>query len=103
MAEHDITRTADAARPTGKRQARGVSAPRDSRPARRNDDIEDRGTRNPLTFLKQVVAELRKVIWPTGRQMVVYTIVVLLFLVFTVALVWGVDWLAGTGVSAIYD
>ncbi|MDR3661766.1 MAG: preprotein translocase subunit SecE [Mycobacterium sp.] len=52
-------------------------------------------SRNPLvfvwTFLKQVVAELRKVIWPNRKQMVGYTTVVLMFLVFMVALIGGVD------------
>lgn len=55
-----------------------------------------------MTFVKQVVSELRKVIWPTGKQMVVYTIVVLVFLVFMVALVWGVDALAGMGIQSIF-
>ena len=48
-------------------------------------------TRNPFVFvwnyLKQVVAELRKVIWPNRKQMVSYTAVVLVFLVFMVALI----------------
>ena len=52
-------------------------------------------TRNPVLFvwnyLKQVVAELRKVIWPNRKQMVNYTAVVLVFLVFMVALISGVD------------
>ncbi|MUL77430.1 preprotein translocase subunit SecE [Mycolicibacterium sp. CBMA 226] len=52
-------------------------------------------TRNPFVFvwnyLKQVVAELRKVIWPNRKQMVGYTTVVLAFLVFMVALIGGVD------------
>ena len=42
-------------------------------------------------YLKQVVAELRKVIWPNRKQMVNYTLVVLVFLVFMVALIGGVD------------
>ncbi|MGB9221886.1 preprotein translocase subunit SecE [Mycobacterium sp.] len=46
---------------------------------------------NPIafvyTYLKQVVAEMRKVIWPNRRQMVTYTGVVLAFLAFMVALV----------------
>lgn len=53
------------------------------------------GGRNPILFvwnyLKQVVAELRKVIWPNRKQMVSYTTVVLLFLAFMVALIGGVD------------
>jgi preprotein translocase subunit SecE len=43
------------------------------------------------TFLKQVVAELRKVIWPNRKQMISYTTVVLIFLAFMVALIGGVD------------
>ena len=46
---------------------------------------------NPLVFvynyLKQVVAEMRKVIWPNRKQMFTYTSVVLAFLAFMVALV----------------
>ena len=46
---------------------------------------------NPFVFvynyLKQVVAELRKVIWPNRKQLLSYTGVVLVFLAFMVALV----------------
>jgi preprotein translocase subunit SecE len=53
-------------------------------------------SRNPLlyiiNYLKQVVAELRKVIWPSRKQMVSYTTVVLVFLAFMVALIFGVDY-----------
>ncbi|ORJ60912.1 preprotein translocase subunit SecE [Mycobacterium simiae] len=48
-------------------------------------------TANPFVFvfnyLKQVVAEMRKVIWPNRKQMLTYTSVVLIFLAFMVALV----------------
>jgi preprotein translocase subunit SecE len=44
-----------------------------------------------LTYIKQVVAELRKVIWPNRKQMVTYTTVVLVFLAFMVTLIGGVD------------
>ena len=44
-----------------------------------------------ITYIKQVVAELRKVIWPNRKQMVSYTTVVLVFLVFMVALIGVVD------------
>ena len=46
---------------------------------------------NPFVFvynyLKQVVAEMRKVIWPNRKQMLTYTSVVLASLAFMVALV----------------
>jgi preprotein translocase subunit SecE len=50
---------------------------------------------NPFVFvynyLKQVVAEMRKVIWPNRKQMLTYTSVVLVFLAFMVAVVGGAD------------
>lgn len=42
-------------------------------------------------FLREVVSELRKVIWPTRNEMVTYSIVVILFLIFMIALTWGAD------------
>ena len=42
-------------------------------------------------FLREVVAELRKVHWPTRRQIVVYTVVVLVFVAFMVTLVGLLD------------
>jgi preprotein translocase subunit SecE len=50
---------------------------------------------NPIVYvynyLKQVIAELRKVIWPNRKQMSTYTSVVLAFLVFMVTLIGLVD------------
>jgi preprotein translocase subunit SecE len=55
----------------------------------------DEPSSNPFVFvfnyLKQVVAELRKVIWPNRKQMGSYTSVVLAFLVFMVTLIGLVD------------
>jgi preprotein translocase subunit SecE len=44
-----------------------------------------------MRFLREVVSELRKVIWPTRKQMITYSIVVLVFLAFMIALVAGLD------------
>ena len=47
--------------------------------------------RNPFSRIgllyRQVMGELRKVIWPTRRELVSYTTVVLVFVTFMVALV----------------
>ena len=55
----------------------------------------DGPSRNPFlfvwTYMQQVVAELRKVIWPNRKQMVSYTAVVLVFLAFMVTLIGLVD------------
>ena len=55
-----------------------------------------------VRFLREVVAELRKVIWPTRNQLVTYTIVVLVFVSFMVALVSLLDYLFGRGVLSLF-
>ncbi|KRE25498.1 preprotein translocase subunit SecE [Mycobacterium sp. Soil538] len=103
-------------RPTGKRSRRGAVAEVDTEDTDATPETDSSGgkddgkgpkakktakkpkdgpSRNPFVFifnyLKEVVAELRKVIWPNRKQMVSYTTVVLVFLVFMVALIGGVD------------
>jgi preprotein translocase subunit SecE len=98
-------------RPTGKRSRQRVTDTDDDVAVESSDEVEvskeakktpaakkakkpkkpgDR-TANPFVFiynyLKQVVAEMRKVIWPNRKQMLTYTSVVLVFLAFMVALV----------------
>lgn len=56
----------------------------------------DSGPKNPLTkvwlFLKQVFDELRKVIVPTRRELVNYTVVVLVFVLIVIGIVSMLDW-----------
>jgi preprotein translocase subunit SecE len=59
--------------------------------AKASDDASSNPFVFVLTYLKQVVAELRKVIWPNRKQMGSYTSVVLAFLVFMVTLIGLVD------------
>ena len=46
----------------------------------------------PAVFTRQVVAELRKVIWPTRRELGTYTAVALVFVIIMTALVTGLDY-----------
>ncbi|OMC14519.1 preprotein translocase subunit SecE [Mycobacterium sp. SP-6446] len=103
------------ARPTGKRSRQRVADVDEDVDIESPDEAEDEGkakktraakkdrkqakkpkkpagrSANPFVFvynyLKQVVGEMRKVIWPNRKQMVTYTSVVLAFLAFMVALV----------------
>lgn len=43
------------------------------------------------TFYRQVVAELRKVVYPTQEQLVTYFIVVMVFVIVMMAIVSGLD------------
>ncbi|WP_020623290.1 preprotein translocase subunit SecE [Pseudonocardia sp. ICBG1142] len=53
-------------------------------------------------FLREVVAELRKVIWPDRSQMVKYTIAVLIFVSIMVALVFVLDSAFAEGVALLF-
>jgi preprotein translocase subunit SecE len=50
---------------------------------------------SPALFYRQIVSELRKVIWPTRNELVTYTTVVLIFVAIMVGIVYGLD--AGFG------
>jgi preprotein translocase subunit SecE len=67
---------------------------------------KDRGTRGPFgriaLFLRQVIAELRKVVTPTRRELVSYTLVVLVFVVIMMALVYGLDILFSFVVNFVF-
>jgi preprotein translocase subunit SecE len=51
-----------------------------------------RSSKNPVVFTREVVAELRKVIWPTRHELVTYTSVVVVFVAFIIAFVYGLDY-----------
>ena len=42
-------------------------------------------------FLREVISELRKVLWPSRNELVTYTIVVIVFVVVMVSIVAGLD------------
>ena len=46
----------------------------------------------PAVFFRQMVAELRKVIWPTRKELVTYTIVCMVFVLFMVIFVTVLDY-----------
>ena len=46
----------------------------------------------PALFLRQVMAELRKVIWPTRRELRTYTVVALVFVLVMVVIVTSLDY-----------
>lgn len=120
--QDDSSRPATAAARRGRRGA--ANRPAGRADAKRSRDAKDADTKDrkgrptptatkgderpsPIArfarFLREVVAELRKVIWPTRKELVTYTGVVLVFLVFMVTVIAlldiafakGVFWLFG--------
>ncbi len=53
-------------------------------------------------FVRQVVAELKKVVTPTRKELVTFTIVVLVFVSIMMALVSLLDFLSGTLVLFVF-
>ncbi|MUL41935.1 preprotein translocase subunit SecE [Streptomonospora sp. PA3] len=56
----------------------------------------------PVTFTKQVVGELRKVRWPTRRELITYTIVVIVFVLIMVGYISLLDFGFGEAVTWLY-
>ena len=57
---------------------------------------------SPATFYRQVVAELRKVVWPTQEQLITYFIVVLVFVAVLMTIVSLLDLGFGKLVFAVF-
>lgn len=56
----------------------------------------------PRQFVKEVVAELRKVAWPSRQEVVAYSIVVLVGSVVIAAMVFGMDYVFTKGVLKLF-
>ena len=69
--------------------------------------VRSRDKRNertgPALFVRQVAAELRKVVWPTQQQLVTYFFVVMVFVIFMMALVSGLDLVIGKAVFWLFN
>ena len=106
----DDTEDDDEAPAPSRRAARSASRPagregtgtRSRAAAERARAEEIRQKRSLRRFLREVVAELRKVIWPGRRELITYTTVVILFVAFMVALVSGLDLIFAKGVLAVF-
>jgi preprotein translocase subunit SecE len=105
-AEKSTGKSADKAKARGKgkeaeKATRGEHKGRPT-PTRDRKDSRPGLLSRGFRFLREVVAELRKVIWPTRKQMITYTSVVLVFVAFMVALIALLDIGLSKGVAALF-
>ena len=67
---------------------------------------KDRAEGNVFTrlalFIRQIVAELRKVIWPTRKELIAYTTVVVIFVVIMAAIIAALDFVFARGVLFVF-
>ena len=53
-------------------------------------------------FIRQVVAELRKVIWPTRKELIAYTTVVVIFVLIMAGIIAALDYVFARGVLFVF-
>ncbi len=53
-------------------------------------------------FIRQVVAELRKVIWPTRKELIAYTTVVIVFVLVMAGIIAAFDFVFTRGVLFVF-
>ena len=70
-------------------QTRGEAAEKRSGGGRA---LKRRSRTTPALFFRQMVSELRKVIWPTRKELVTYTVVCMVFVIFMVIIVTSLDY-----------
>ncbi|MGH2739640.1 MAG: preprotein translocase subunit SecE [Actinomycetota bacterium] len=84
-----------------RQQARQAKA--DRVPATRRPPMpEQRKRLKPRQFLREVRQELRKVNWPTRRELLTYTIVVLFTVVLLTSIVFGLDFIIARAVLQVF-
>ncbi|MFE0099585.1 preprotein translocase subunit SecE [Streptomyces sp. NPDC059009] len=78
-------------------------APESKKKARKGGKRGKKGPFGRLAlFYRQIVAELRKVVWPTRGQLTTYTTVVIVFVVIMIGLVTVIDYGFNHAVSYIF-
>jgi len=69
-----------------------VTGPETRKPAKSGGRSPARPERTtPVVFVREVRSELRKVIWPTRKELITYTTVSVIFILFMVGVVTGID------------
>jgi preprotein translocase subunit SecE len=77
-------------------QAKGAPTPARNRPVKQHRT-------GPVGFVKESVGELRKVVYPTGQQLLNYFVVVLVFVLFVIAYVSLLDLGMGWAIFRVFS
>ena len=72
-------------------------------PTAKRDQVAKPERTTPVKFVRQSIGELRKVVYPTGQQLVNYFIVVLVFVLFVIAYVSLLDLGFGAAIFRIFS
>jgi len=72
-----------------------------SKPAKKKKNIFKRMGGGIARWFREMRSELKKVVWPTRKQVVNNTIIALVVMVAVAIVIWGFDQLASQGVQAL--
>jgi preprotein translocase subunit SecE len=84
------------------RQGGDKPAARERRRSAPGSDVKKQRI-GPRAYLGEVVAELKKVAWPTRREVINSTIVVLIAVVFMTSLIFLLDYMSSNLVLTLFD
>jgi preprotein translocase subunit SecE len=74
------------------------------RPTRsRRGEVAKKERTGPIKFIRESIGELRKVVYPTGQQVIQYFVVVLVFVLFIIAYVSLLDLALGAALFKIFS
>jgi preprotein translocase subunit SecE len=111
LSEDDDSREAKVLEPAGVATTAGGKGAAKRSPTRspkggataRRDQPEKRERTTPVKFVRQSIGELRKVVYPTGQQLINYFIVVLVFVLFIIAYVSLLDLGFGAAIFRLFS
>jgi len=75
-----------------------------SKPVKKNAKKKSFGNvfKKIVRFVKDVIVELKKVTWPSRKNLISYTIAVIVFVIIMMAVIYGIDSGAAAGIKAIF-
>jgi preprotein translocase subunit SecE len=97
-----IAAAGSAAKDKTARAGRSGRAPKGAPTTKRDQPVKPERT-SPIKFVRQSVGELRKVVYPTGQQLINYFVVVLVFVLFVIAYVSLLDLGLGWAIFKIFS
>lgn len=93
----------DIPKKSGAKSAKKRASDKDDNKTKKSSDKK---SRNPIAFvgrfLREVIAELRKVIWPTRKELVTFSAVVIVFVAVMVAVIGALDYGLAKAVFAVF-
>lgn len=66
------------------------------------DDKPRKKRRGVVTFIREIFEQLRKVVYPTRKQLLTYTAVVLIFVTIMIGVIYGLDYVMSKGVTWVF-